>query len=100
MGIIAWFRKRRLQRQKKSQALRLSEIRVGLQKIKRRQPQMRSMIDPELTRIRELRRQLTKVKTEDELQSWLSLFKMCVPVFNVLLNNPQMHSETTNDLPP
>ena len=94
MDIIAWFRNRRLKRRKKSQALRLSEIRTSLLKIKRRQPQMSSMIEPELIRIRELNRQLTKVKSEDELRYWLSLFKMCVPVFNVLLNTLQMDIKT------
>ncbi len=95
MGIIAWFRKRRFQRRKKSQALRLSEIRTGLQKIKRREPRMRSMVEPELIRIRELKRQLTKVKSEEELQFWFSLFKMCSPVFDALLNTSQAHTKTT-----
>ncbi len=93
MGIIAWFRKRRLQRQKNSQVLQLSEIRTSLQKIKRREPRMRSMIEPELIRIRELKRQLTKVKSEKELKFWLSLFNMCVPVFDVLLNTPHEHTK-------
>ena len=93
MGIIAWFRKKRLQRRKKSQALRLSEIRIGLQKIKHREPRMRSMIQPELMRIRELKKQLTKVKNEEELQFWLSLFNMCVPVFDALLNTSQAHTK-------
>jgi len=95
MGIVAWFRKRRLQRRKRNQALRLSEIRTSLQRIKRRQPRMRSMIEPELTRIRELKKQLTKVKSEEELRFWLSLFNMCVPVFDALLNTSQAHTKTT-----
>ena len=94
MGIIAWFRKKRLERQKKSQALRLSEIQTSLQKIKRRQPQMRSMVEPELMRIRELKKQLTRVKSKEELRFWLSLFNMCVPVFDVLLNTSQAHTKT------
>ncbi len=94
MGIIAWFRKKRLQGRKKSQALRLSEIRIGLQKIKRRQPLMRSMIEPELVRLRELKKQLTKVKSEEELRFWLSLFNMCVPVFDALLNTLHEHTKS------
>ena len=94
MGIIAWFRKGRLQRRKKSQALRLSEIRTDLQRIKRREPRIRSMIEPELVRLRELKKQLTKVKSEDELRFWLPLFKMCVPVFDALLNTSQAHTKT------
>jgi len=94
MGIVAWFRKRRLQKRKRNQVLRLSEIRTGLQRIKRRQPQMRSMIEPELTRIRELKKQLTKVKSEEELEFWLSLFNMCVPVFDALLNTSPLHTKT------
>jgi len=93
MGIIAWFRKRRLRRRKKSQALRLSEIRTSLQKIERRQPRMHSIIEPELARLRELKRQLTKVKSEEELRFWLSLFNMCIPVFNALLNTSQAHTK-------
>ncbi len=83
-----------MQRRKKGQALRLSEIRTGLQQIKRREPRMRSMIEPELMRIRELKKQLNKVKSEDELRFWLSLFTMCVPVFDTLLNNSQAHPKT------
>ena len=94
MGIVAWFRKRRLQRRKRNQALRLSEIRTSLQRIKRRQPRMHSMIEPELTRIRELKKQLTKVKNEEELRFWLSLFNMCVPVFDALLNTSPTHTKT------
>ncbi len=95
MGIIAWFRKRRLQRRKKSQALQLSEIRTGLQKLRTREPRMRSMIQSELARIQELKKQLNKVKSEDELRFWLSLFNMCVPVFNALLNTSQPRTKTT-----
>lgn len=93
MGIIAWFKKRRLQRRKKGQALRLSEIRISLHRIKRREPRMSSMIEPELVRLRELKKQLTKVKSEEELRFWLSLFNMCIPVFNVLLNTSQPHTK-------
>jgi len=52
------------------------------------------MVEPELIRIRELKRQLTKVKSEEELQFWFSLFKMCLPVFDALLNTSQAHTKT------
>ena len=55
---------------------------------------MRSIIEPELARIRELKRQLTKVKSEEELHSWFSLFKMCVPVFDTLLNTSWAQTKT------
>ncbi len=55
---------------------------------------MRSMIEPELVRIRELKKQLNKVKSEEELRFWLSLFNMCVPVFDALLNTSQAHTKT------
>ena len=96
MGIIAWFRERRLQRRKQSQALRLSEIRTSLQKIKRRQPRMRSMIEPQLMRLQELKRQLTKVKSEEELRFWLSLFNMCIPVFDTILNTSHPRTKSLN----
>ena len=54
---------------------------------------MRSMIEPELVRIRELKKQLNKVKSEEELRFWLSLFNMCVPVFDALLNTSQAHTK-------
>ena len=93
MGIIAWFKKRRLHGRKKSQDLRLSEIRTGLQKIQRRQPRMRPMIQPELARVRELKKQLNKVNSEEEMKFWLSLFNMCIPVFDVLLNTAQAENK-------
>jgi len=52
------------------------------------------MIQPELMRIQELKKQLTKVKSKEELRFWLSLFNMCIPVFNVILNNSQAHTKT------
>ena len=55
---------------------------------------MRSMIEPELVRIRELKKQLNKVKSEEKLRFWLSLFNMCVPVFDALLNTSQAHTKT------
>ena len=55
---------------------------------------MRSMIEPELVRIRELKKQLNKVKSEEELRFWLSLFNMCVPVFDALLNTSQAQTKT------
>ena len=55
---------------------------------------MRAMIEPELARIRELAKQLNKVKSEEELRFWLSLFDMCVPVFDTLLNTSQAYTKT------
>jgi len=54
---------------------------------------MYSIIEPELVRLRELKRQLTKVKSEEELRFWLSLFNMCIPVFHALLNTPQANTK-------
>ncbi len=93
MGIIAWLGKKRLDRRKKSQARRLSEIRISLQKLRTREPRMRSMIESELGRIRELKKQLNKVKNEKGLQFWLSLFNMCLPLFKALLNASPTHSQ-------
>ena len=56
---------------------------------------MRSMIEPELGRIRELKKQLNKVKSEEKLRFWLSLFNMCMPVFDALLNASPAHTKTT-----
>lgn len=89
MGIIAWFRNRKLQKQKRNQTLQLTEIRTRLQKLNRQQPQMHPMIEPELGRLRELTRHLRKVKNEEDMKSWLSLYDMCAPVFNMLLNTSQ-----------
>ncbi|MFC1984563.1 hypothetical protein ACFLU0_00915 [Chloroflexota bacterium] len=94
MRIIAWFRERGLQRRKRSQARRLSEIRANLQKLRAREPRMRSMIQAELMRIRQLKKQLDKVKSEEELRFWLSLFNMCIPLFKVLLGASQSHAKT------
>ena len=55
---------------------------------------MRSMIEPELGRIRELKKQLNKVKSGEELRFWLSLFNMCMPVFETLLDTSQLHTKT------
>ena len=52
------------------------------------------MIEPELERIRELRKQLNKVKNEEKLRFWLSLFDMCLPVFDALLSASPTLSET------
>lgn len=93
MGIIAWLGKKRLERRKKRQARRLSEIRISLQKLRTREPRMRSMIESELGRIRELKKQLNQVKSEEKLRFWLSLFNMCIPLFEALLNASPTHSQ-------
>jgi hypothetical protein len=89
MGIIVWLKRKRLERGKENQARRLAEIRSGLQKLRRREPLMRVVIEPELARIRELKKQLNRVKSEEELRFWRSLFEMCAPAFGALLNTPQ-----------
>jgi len=55
---------------------------------------MHPMIQPELARIRELKKQLNKVNSEEEMKFWLSLFNMCVPAFDVLLNAAQADNKT------
>ncbi len=94
MRIIAWLKQRRLERRKEGQTRRLSEIRTNLQKLKPRDLRMRSAIQSELTRIRELNKQLKKVKSEEELRFWNSLFNMCVPLFKALLSTSQAHPKT------
>ncbi len=55
---------------------------------------MRSVIQSELMRIRELKKQLNKVKNEEELRYWRSLFDMCVPLFRALLSDSPAHTKT------
>ena len=94
MGIIAWLRQRSLERRKKGYAGRLSEIRTSLQKLKTRDPRMRFSIQSELERIRELKKQLNKVKSEEELRFWHSLFNMCIPSIKALLSASQTNTKT------
>jgi len=94
MGIIAWLKRRRLEKRKENQARRLVEIRTSLQKLGRREPLMRPIIQPELARIRELKRQLKNVKSDEELRFWHSLFNMCAPLFKALLNTPQGNTKS------
>ncbi len=94
MGITAWLRQKRLERKKKGQARRLAEVRISLQKLRTREPLMRPMIQPELARISELGKQLNKVKSEEELRFWRSLFKMCVPLFKALLSASPADTKT------
>ncbi len=89
MGIIAWLKRKRLEKRKEKQGRRLAEIRSGLQRLGRREPMMRPVVTPELGRIRELKKQLKRVKSEEELRFWHSLFEMCAPLFEALLNTPQ-----------
>ena len=93
MGIIAWLRRRSLERRKKGYAGRLSEIRTNLRKLKTPDPRMRFAIQSELARIRELKKQLNKVKSEEELRFWYSLFNMCVPSFKALLSFSRPHTQ-------
>jgi len=94
MGIIAWLKRRRLEKRKEKQARRLVEIRTSLQKLGRREPMMRPVIQPELGRIRELKKQLKQVKSEEELRFWHSLFNMCAPAFGALLNISQENTKS------
>jgi len=55
---------------------------------------MRSIVQPELLRIRELEKMLNKVKSEEKLRFWRSLFNMCVPVFEVLLDASSAQTKT------
>ena len=94
MRIIAWLRQRSLERRKKGYTHRLSEIQTSLQKLRTREPVIRSLIKPELARIRELKKQLKQIKSEKELQFWCSLFNMCVPLFEALLKSSQTNNNT------
>ena len=94
MGIIAWLRKRRLEKRKREQAQRLSEIRTGLKKFKPRDIRMRFAIEAQLVRVGELRKQLNKVKSEKELRFWHSLFDMCAPSFRALLSASPTSTKT------
>ena len=94
MRILAWLRRRRLERRKKGQAHRLSEIQTSLRKYKTRDIRMRLAIQSQLKRIRELKKELSKVKSEEELRSWHSLFKMCAPSFKVLLGASHINTKT------
>ena len=94
MGIIAWLRQKKLERRKKALTLRLSEIRTNLRHIRPQGYKMRSVIQSELIRIRELNKQLRKVKSKKELQYWHSLFSMCLPTLNALLGTSLVHIKT------
>ncbi len=93
-GIIAWLRQKKLERRKKAIVLRLLEIRTSLRHLKPHGFKMRSAIQSELIRIRELNKQLKKVKNEKELQYWHSLFSMCLPTLNALLGTSLVHTKT------
>lgn len=86
MRIGSWIIQRHLQIQKEKQDRKLDEVRKGLRKVQTRSPQLRSMVQPELERIRQLSRQLKKVKSREDLRRWRSLYKMCLPAFEATLN--------------
>ncbi len=94
MGIIAWLRRKWLDRQIRHRTQRLSEIRSGLQALRRRGPEMRAMVEPEQARVRELAKQLKKVKTRDELRRWNSLLEMCLPGLQAPLKIARTRPET------
>jgi hypothetical protein len=89
-----WLRQKRLERRKKIQARRLSEIQTGLQNFRARDIRVRFEVKSQLIRIRELKKQLNKVKSEEELRFWRSLFNMCVPSFKALLSASQKTTQT------
>jgi len=86
MGIIEWLGQRYLQNQKEKQARKLAEVRKALRKLRSGSPQLRSMVQPELTRVDELNKQLRKVRSREDLRRWHSLYNMCLPAFEVALN--------------
>ena len=86
MGIIKWLGQKYLQSQKEKQARKLAEVRKGLRKLQSGSPQLRSMVQPELTRIDELKKQLRKVRSREDLRRWHSLYEMCIPAFEAALN--------------
>jgi hypothetical protein len=74
-----------LERQKSRQAIVLSAARTDLRRLRSRAPEMRSVIEPELARLRELSRRLRKVKSGEEMRQWRALFEMCLPGFRAPL---------------
>ena len=86
MGIIGFVEQKYLQGQKERQGRKLTEVRKGLRKLQTGSPQQRSMAKLELTRVDELRKQLRRVRSREDLRRWRSLYDMCRPAFEVALN--------------
>ena len=94
MGVIKFLERKYLQGQKERQARKLAQVRKGLRKLQTGSPQLRSVAKLELTRVDELRKQLRKVKSREDLQRWRSLYEMCRPAFEAALNLSRPHSRT------
>jgi hypothetical protein len=86
MGIIGFLEQKYLKGQKERQARKLTEVRKGLRKMQSGSPPLRSIAKPELARVDELRRQLRKVRSREDLRQWRSLYEMCQPAFEVALS--------------
>ena len=86
MGIGNWIIQKHLQIQKEKQGRKLDELRKGLRKTQSRSPQLRSMVQPELERVRQLSRQLKKVRSREDLKRWRGLYAMCLPAFTAAIN--------------
>lgn len=86
MRIDSWIIQKHLQIQKEKQARKLDEMRKGLRKLQSGSPQLRSIVQPELERIRQLLKQLKKVRSRKDLRRWRALYKMCLPAFEATLN--------------
>ena len=86
MRIGNWIVEKHLQIQKEKQERKIDEVRKGLRKTQSRSPQLRSMVQPELERVRQLSRQLKKVRNRDDLKRWRGFYEMCLPAFTAAIN--------------
>jgi hypothetical protein len=86
MKIGNWIIRKHLQIQKEKQDRKLDEVRKGLRKTQSRSPQLRSMVQPEMERVRQLSRQLKKVRSREDLRRWRGLYEMCLPAFKAAIN--------------
>ena len=94
MGIANWIVQKHLQIQKEKQDRKLDEVRKDLRRVQTRSPQMRSTVQPELERVRQLSRQLKKVRSREDLKRWRALYAMCQPAFEAALNMAQPRTKT------
>ena len=91
MGIVRWIGQEYIQKQKATQAKKLSEVRKSLRRLQSGSPQLRSMAKTELARLDELSKQLRRVKNREDMRRWRSLYEMCKPAFEaaVSLSRPR-----------
>ena len=94
MQIINWLKQKYLRRRVERETQKLTEIRTGLRKLQSGSPQLRSTVQPELTRVDELKKKLRKVRSREDLRRWRSLYKMCLPAFQAALNLVQPNTST------